>query len=103
MRHQGWNGHRAKDAARDAAKNELAHAGMTVAAHDEQICRSIRGIGQDGAGDIDIPGYDAFYHHPGAMPGKVLGDVGAGNLVALCRLAGYDDDLAEARRADERQ
>src|SRR3974377_1348176 len=93
MRHQGRNGHGAKDAPRRTSEYELAHAGMAVATHDEEIRGSVRGMGEDGAGDVDIPCRDSLDLDLDAVAGKMMRNLGARQLVALCRLPGNHHDL----------
>ena len=63
MRHQGRNRHRGEDFSRHTPQDELPQPRMTVAAHDQEIGRHVRRLGEDGAGDVGLGGNDALEFH----------------------------------------
>src|SRR6516164_8074519 len=93
VRHQGRNCHRSQYSPRDASEQELAQSRMAIATHDKEIDRSVHGMGENGAGHIDLGGCDLLELDPCAVARETARDVGAVQLVALCRLAGLHDNL----------
>jgi hypothetical protein len=56
---------------------------MAVAAHDKEIDRRIRGMGENGAGRIDLGRGDLLELYPGAVAGEMARDVSAVQLAII--------------------
>ena len=73
----------AENSAGYAPENELPQPRMAVAAHDQEIRRVVRGMRQDGAGDVGLGGNDALELHFRPMAREMVGHVGPRQLIAL--------------------
>jgi hypothetical protein len=66
---------------------------MAISAHDDEICRGIRRVGQDRARHVNVASDDPLQFDLQLMARKVLHDVPAGQFVALEALGGHRDDF----------
>lgn len=64
MRHQCRHSHALEHSLRRTAQNEFSQAGVSVAAHHDQVGRRIGGIGEDRACHVDVLGDNWTEFHP---------------------------------------
>jgi hypothetical protein len=82
MRHQCGHRHGRECTARGAAEHEFAQSRMAVAAHDDKVGADVRGMRQDGIGQVEIDGRDPLQLDLEAMTGEVVRDVSAPTALA---------------------
>src|SRR5438874_1063879 len=75
---------------------------MPVAAHHHEVGRAVRGMRQERVGNVDIAPGNAVYIDFESMPGEMLADIGALDLVFLAAFAGDADYFDPAAFAEDR-
>jgi hypothetical protein len=74
-----------------AAKDRLAHSGMAVSAHDDQVCTDLFCAMQQAVGDILTAAWVLLNHHIAPVMGQPIGNIDAGVFtLAILRHLGID-------------
>ena len=77
VRHEDRDGHAAQQRPAGAAQHHLAHPGMAVDAHDDEIGTLVGGARQDHRADIGIRRHIALDRDLDAVAGEPGGRIGA--------------------------
>jgi hypothetical protein len=88
---------------RHTAEHEFAQARVAVAAHHHEIGAAVGGVRQERVGDVDATARNTVDIDFQTVPGEVLADIGAFDLVLLAALIGDDDDFDAAGFHQQRQ
>ena len=93
MRHQRWKGHGGEDPPRYTAQHEFAHPRMAVTTHHKQIHGLVGCVREDRVGNVDLRRGNHLDLGLDPMASEMVANIGPGQFVAFCRLAGDHDDL----------